>query len=125
MGSQKPIDVLKMALSTLVLVSGAVGSAVNLFAGNQLPFVISVTAVVIVVVVIVAEIRSARQAAAHERRIHEIEQANAEKISHAVQDEPVRLVDPARTGLFAAGSSDSRTYLDGQQRVVVRMMRRR
>jgi hypothetical protein len=63
MSKQKPIDTLKMMLNTLVLVSGATGSVINLIKGNSIPFAVSIVAVLIVVVIILAEVRASRRAA--------------------------------------------------------------
>lgn len=61
MSDHKPIDVLKICLQTMVLVSGAVGSAMNLLRGNGVPLALALLAVAVILVVIISEIRSQRK----------------------------------------------------------------
>jgi hypothetical protein len=53
-------DFLRTVLNTIILVSGAAGSIINLVKGNNIPVVLSIAAMVIVVVFILAELKERR-----------------------------------------------------------------
>jgi hypothetical protein len=61
MDIHKPTDMLRTALSTVVLVATAVGSIFNLIQGTHLPAILLGAIVLVIVVLIVAEIRDKRE----------------------------------------------------------------
>ena len=121
----KPVDVLKTTLSTLILVSGATGSVVNLLKGNNIPMAVSLSIVVLAVVIIIAEIRSsAAERRRRGARLGEVVSAGsggAEREIAAPEDR-IAVRRLAGAPLADLGAAD-RVYVNAKGALVVRALR--
>ena len=66
METTKPAEMLRTALSTVVLVVTAVGSVFNLIQGNHLPTILLGATVAVIIVLIIAEMREKKEKAKRE-----------------------------------------------------------
>ncbi len=123
MSASRPVDVLKTALSTLVLVSGAIGSVVNLLRGNSIPFAISLTGFLLIVLIVLSEVRAAlresRAAAAQSRRAP----ADTAALSGAACPDWLDLAAAsARHPEAPEAAADGRVYLADSGAPVIRLV---
>ncbi len=120
MEATKPAEMLRTALSTIVLVFSAVGSVINLVAGNHLPTIMLGVVVLVIVVLILAEVREKREKA---RREIQEQAKGAAAVRAALMVAPTHLPPPPTMPATEAASATWRWDAAGQ--LVLRMTSRK